>query len=303
MNYRRILLSFGVIWGMCAPVAVALASDTLTVEPSIVRLTMRPGEVWRGQVVVVNDSDSPINLAQSTASLLRAGEGGALELNEGITARIGTIASWLATSDGLISFQPRQRVPVDFAIQVPQNASPGSHKGVLIFSRAAMSPRTNAISTIAAVAVGVDLTIIGQPNHLMRLQSVSVDSWIHTKPPVSVSAMMMNSGNTMPVVTMRAEVGRVWGRTASFALAPEGDSRLVAPGTSATFRGRWDGVGTVPFGIFRTRIIAQDSLKEYEAIRYFILVPWQVIVGLCVALGIVILGRRVVIRIYRYSRG
>lgn len=291
MHRNSFIISILVLSGMLFLATAAYAVEGITLEPTLVHLTMKPGEIWRGTVSVSNDSDAAISLIPSTANLSRSSDDDTIELSEDIASRLGTLAAWLQPSVDRMTLGAREKRAIEFAIDVPENASPGAHKGLLVLTYAPPTSGENEISATVAVALGIDLVIVGQPNHHIQLQDTSVHPLVGTKAPVTVSGVVLNSGNTLPAVRMRAEVGRPWGEGVEIQLLPENGSTKIAPGTQTLYRGVWGGEGYLPFGLFKTRIIAQDSAGVYETSRYFILVPWQVLVGAVVAGFIIYFGR------------
>jgi len=288
-NISRILVVLSVL---LAGLPTALAAGGISLEPNIIRLTMRPGETWRGTVYVTNESGHAVSLEQTSVNVSRTTEGDTIEISEDLASRLGTLASWLSTDSGPLSEAPGQRSELTFSIHVPENAPPGVHRALLLLTPKSPTQEANALTTTAGVGLGVELTVVGQTSHHVRLGNVSVAPRIGTKPPVAVTGAVTNTGNTLPSVMVRAEIGRPWGPGVSVVLDPDNGSRKVAPGMQTLFRGAWNGRGFVPAGIFKTRIIAQDSSGTYEATRYFILVPWQAILGVLIAAVVVFAGRR-----------
>lgn len=292
MSRNRLTISAIVVLGLLYGAVTASAAEGITLEPTVLHLTMRPGEIWRGTVSVTNDSDVGISLTPSAANLSRSPDDDTIELSEDIASRLGTLAAWLRPPADRITLGARERRAIEFAIDVPEHASPGEHRGLLVLTYAPPTAGENEISATTAVALGIDLVIVGQPNHRVQLQDASVHPRIGAKVPVTVTAVVSNNGNTLPAVRVRAEVGRPWGEGIELPLSPENGSTKVAPGTQSSYRGAWLGGNFLPVGIFKTRIIAQDSSGVYETSRYFILVPWQVIVGAAMAGLIIYFGRR-----------
>lgn len=272
-----------------APV-VAHAAGGITLEPAVMQLTMKPGESWRGLVSVTNGLSEAVVLMPSAANLGPDG-GDTLIRAESITERLGTLATWVRPSFEKLLLAPGARETFEVVIAVPLNASPGSHRGLLILTRAQERPGENALSATAGIALGLDLTVVGQPNHRLMMRDVAVAPRVGTKPPILLGATLGNTGNTLPRVSVHASVGRLWGTPQVIELQPENGSDKVAPGSQTLFRGEWSGEGFIPAGVFRARITAQDSSGLYEETRYFTLIPWQVIAGLLAAFVVVFSGR------------
>lgn len=281
---RRLALIFSLaVFCVLMSVSSAVAAEGLTVDPAVVRLTMKPGEMWRGTVTVINEKNHAVTLRFTPANLSRETNSDTLELTEDITARLGTLASWAHTAIDSLTLPAGQRSVLDFVIQVPNNAPPGSHRGIIAMVPTPTGPQSNALSVTAAVALGIDLTVVGQPNHHLALRDMVVGPRIGMKPPVSVLATLANTGNTLPRVSVQARVGRPWGDTVLVTLTSENGTNVIAPGSQSLWKGAWEGDGFFPIGLFKARIIAEDSSGTYEATRYFILVPWPVLVGLLLA--------------------
>jgi len=292
MNTRSTVITTVLLSCALAGGLPAHAAGGITLDPSVIRLTMKPGEIWRGSVRVSDSMSDPVTLVPSTANISRSTESDVVDLAGDITTRLGTLAAWVHPAPGSLIVPAGGSAALEFVIQVPENASPGSHKGLLVLTVAPSRPQDNALAATTAIALGIDLTVVGQPNHHIALSDVSVGPWLGSKPPIQVRATLVNTGNTLPVEEMQATISNLWGSFTAVAMSPENGSAMIAPGTQTLFGGTWDGTGLVPAGIFKLRVTAHDSAGDYEASRYFILVPWQLLLGILLAAAVIALGRR-----------
>jgi hypothetical protein len=215
--YVRNLLYFfclcAAVWS--APFLLsAQSSVSITVAPTLIELNMKPGEVWRSNLKVVNTNPFPLTIATTPAHFTPAGERGQGSLvpeNE-VPDDEPLLVNWVTIESPEVRIAPGQSVQIPFIINAPADAVAGSHYAALQVST--VPPQTvqqvglqtsQVISSLLFVRIAGDITEAGQ------IRSFSTTHSWGTEPHTDISLRFENTGNVHVRPVGEILIRNVWG--------------------------------------------------------------------------------------------
>ncbi len=293
------------------------ASASITVGPTIKIFTEKegaaPGAVLKGKLVVTNGNDALQFIQVSVADVYYDEhnipvviEGGA-EVPNKVSLR-----TWikLGIPEGPLSFNPNETKDIPYEIQIPEDATPGSHMGA-VYALGIADPRDKngeALTVRTRMGAGVLVEI---PGDIVKsgevvdfdvgigegdARSASLDPQrFFGFPPVNFDATYKNTGNTFYQPNMRLEVLNWLGQKADGFVS---SGLRVFPNNTLHFTGEMTRGSWLWFGPYKAVLHAQDGdgnlLPDREVTFWF--VPWLLILLTIAVVVVLFVG----IKKYRY---
>jgi len=122
----------------CLSVMLLLAkpASAVTISPILFDLSMDPGQVKQGVILVQNDTNQTQTYYASTQNFVGKGEEGQQEF---LTEKETTgLASWIKLESDSVTLDPGKSAEFKWVINLPKNAEPGGHYAAVFF---AMQPK------------------------------------------------------------------------------------------------------------------------------------------------------------------
>src|SRR4051812_29010594 len=145
------LKRFGILLGLTAfiginalPIATAATppantGQALEIAPPLVYLNVNPGQKTTAQILIRDVSNSPLNVTGQVNDFVATGETGTPKvILDNNTNDPYSMKAWVAPIPTL-QLVPKQIKTLTISINVPSNASPGGHYGVVRFTGTAPS--------------------------------------------------------------------------------------------------------------------------------------------------------------------
>ena len=257
------------IFSFLAPLAHAAGPIPVAITPTRIEFAAGPGQRLTGTIEFWNGTDDQLPVHLETADVAVQGEEGHAVVG-GEEDATNSLKAWITPAIPDLVVFPKQKIKLDFAIDIPANADPGSHWGALLVRTA---PVSSAGGAAVQVRVGTILLVdvYGEAKEKLTLESFSVPRFLEA-PPVTLVARFQNAGTVheKPVATI--EVRNVFGQVVATSILPE---RNVIPRTirriemkvgDGLWMGRYTALLRATYGSGTDEIVARAA---------FWVIPWR----------------------------
>jgi hypothetical protein len=151
------------------------SGQALEIAPPVINLTANPGQTIKTQIFLRDISSSSLIVTGEANDFVAAGEDGTPKVllkDEGNNPY--SLKAWIAPPAGL-SLVPREIKSLTVTINVPANASPGGHYGIIRFTGRAPSLQGTGVSLSASLGSLILLTVNGKVNENLSVKEFSVN--------------------------------------------------------------------------------------------------------------------------------
>jgi hypothetical protein len=278
-------LPLACLLGGCFAFLPHLASASplpVSIDTLYVNVTASPGEHLARSFKFWNGTDAFLPLHLQAADFAAQGEEGQI-LVDGEEAAANSLRTWVKPVIPDLYVAPKQEITLDFTIDVPTNADPGSHWGTLL---SVTSPQDtgSGVGVQARLGFIIYVRVLGEVKEQLTLESVSAPPFTEF-PPIALEARFRNEGTVHEAPQGTIEVRNMFGTLVATGTLPV---RNVLPGAirkidASVGDGLWLGRYTVLL-----RVKYGDAVQELSARRVIWVVPWRT-QGWKVLLGIGVL--------------
>jgi hypothetical protein len=317
MIFRRILTTLCLLAVLFIP-AVARAQNSggqgLEISPPLIDLKADPGQTKTIQIYVRNLTQQTLVVSGEVNDFVAAGEDGQPKflLEQGESSPY-SIKDWIKTVPK-VTLVPNERKTVNVVLDLPDNASPGGHYGVVRFTGTPPELEGTGVTLSASVGtlvlVNVSGNIVEQAN-LVEIyttkyckQEKESDPACPENPkkqsifeygPITIGVRLKNEGNVHFKPSGNIRVTNMFGReTASFKLNEQGSN--VLPGSVRKYEQTMQ--KKLLFGRYRVHadVVYGSNNTILSVSKTFWVIPYKLI---AVAVGAIAL---VIFLIRRYNR-
>jgi hypothetical protein len=221
-----------------------------------------------GSISFWNGTDTLLPVQVGAGDIAQQDEEGHAGIDEEGAAN--SLKSWVTPAIPDVNVAPKEKITLDFTIDVPVTADPGSHWGALLVTTA---PIEQADGTAVRARAGtiLILDVIGEAREKLALESMSAPEFLQ-EPPLAVEVRFRNEGTVHVKPRGVVEVRNMFGRVIASGALPE---RNVLPGTVRKISASvGDGVW---FGRYKVALSATygEGGDTLRAERVVWLVPWK----------------------------
>jgi hypothetical protein len=313
-------------------VFAANGGSTITTSPIAVDLSAAPGSTASTNLQVENNAPKAIGISVKLKEFKANGDNGQAQI---LTPPPGDASvSWVHFSRTSFVAQPGVWNNVTMTISLPKTAAFGYYYAVLFVPNVnvhASAQNTNTVKGANAVLVLLDAHTPNDNNSL-KVQSYQVDKSSYQYLPVSFSVKVRNTGNIFTVPEGDIYISRTEGGPAIDTLDINSGAGNVLPGTNRIFEAQWtDGFPVYQLKRVNGQIVSDKkgqpvqqlawNINKITKFRYgkyyahlvlvyndggrdipingevsFWVVPWLLLVGLLVFLGLVLVGLWTILR-------
>ncbi len=289
----------------------SLPGQALEIDPPLIELSGNPGQTITTQIEVRNISSGPVIVTNQINDFTAKGETGVPDIL--INSKTKDPYSILGYISPLPSFKlnPQQMRKVNIYINIPSNASPGGHYGVIRFTGtpSALTGKSG-VSLSASLGALVLLTVNGHIIERLNTHSFTVSSSGHgsssffQNDPFVFSEVFQNTGDEHVIPTGKITLKDMFGHTVIQMYINQNQGNVL-PGSMRKFTeqiNKLDVGNKRFFGRYTASYIVSygSPAKQLSGQLSFLVVPINLIVGWIVAL----IGGFFLIRwlIKRYNR-
>ncbi|MEO7617350.1 MAG: hypothetical protein ABIS59_00750 [Candidatus Saccharibacteria bacterium] len=275
--------------------ATAATGQGIELSPALAEISARPGQSVTTTIRLRNVTNVPFVVTPHADDFTAKGDNGEpMILPDGELAPTYSMSRWVQ-SPGDILLEPNVYKSIAVTINVPANAEPGGHYGVVRFSSdQSKGTEKSGVSISASVGSLILLTVSGKITQSLKYVSFvagsgSGPSKFFEKGPISFTQKVKNDGNVHEkihgqVVILNSKGKKVGG------VAVNDKGGNILPGSTRTFTESWKTKDL--FGHYTaTAHLAYANGKTLESpIVSFWIIPYKLIgygiLGLIVLLGL-----------------
>ncbi len=213
----------GILFTILSP-AFAATKDTsnngqaLEIAPPVIYLTADPGKTIKTQIYLRNVSKGDLIVSGTANDFVAAGEDGnpKLLLNSDENDPY-SLKDWVVPPASLL-LVPREIKTMNVSINVPKNASPGGHYGVIRFTATPPELQGTGVSLSASLGALILLTVNGDIHENLAVKELSVNhdghkGSIFESGPLNFVERFENTGNVHEQPTGQVVVKNMFGKT------------------------------------------------------------------------------------------
>jgi len=154
----------------------ALNGQALEIAPPVIYLTVNPGQSIKTQIFLRNISSGNLIVSGQANDFVASGEDGSpkLLLDTDDNNNPYSLKAWVTPPASLL-LVPREIKTMSITLNVPANASPGGHYGVIRFTATPPSLEGTGVSLSASLGALILLTVKGDIKDDLSLKSFSVN--------------------------------------------------------------------------------------------------------------------------------
>ncbi len=163
---------------------------SLNIDPSNIKLVVKPGETKSGEIIVQNTGSSQLQIKAYTEDWIYAPDGSKNFMKPG--SSVNSCSTWIKLNADKFELAPREERKVSFDIAVPKNAS-GGHVSVIFFESLISVKEGIAVSGRIGTIIYQDTE--GDIKRSGEIKGISV-AGSREGEPVIITISLLNKGNT-----------------------------------------------------------------------------------------------------------
>ncbi len=276
------------------------------IRPAIISERLDPGETRQFTVQLNNLSGTDQTYYLSRRDIMGVRDGGVpIFASEGSERTGYEISDWITLDRSEIFIPAGGTDAINFVLNIPESASPGSHFGSIIVSVEPPEIRTSGASIGYEVANIVSIRIAGDANDAARIREFSTSQYVYGKTEIDFSARIENEGNTLITPYGPLEIYNMFGKRVA-ALDFNDSQAGVYPKTAVsdglrTFESRWED-GGIGFGRYEAILALtygdEGSKSTMSSTVTFWILPMNIIGPAIAVLTTLLLLVYVFVRLY-----
>lgn len=280
---KRILAALTLVLVLIlSPIAAAQnQGQGLEISPPLKEISSDPGKTVETSLRVRNITKEPLEITAEVNDFVAAGEDGQpkLLLEDGEESPY-SIKSWITTISS-VTLQPQEQQKITLTMNVPQNASPGGHYGVVRFSGTPPGLDGSGVSLSASIGALVLVNISGDVQENAQIAELYAQQngqkrSLFEYGPLVITERIENTGNVhfKPSGTVRV-TNMVGKDVASFNLNEQGGN--VLPGSIRRFEQNLD--KKLLFGRYKIQadVVYGSDNQIISASSTFWVIPYKLI--------------------------
>jgi hypothetical protein len=213
------VLGASVLPGVVAEAAAAPtpAGQALVIAPPLIYLKVDPGQTKTAQIKIRDVSDQALTVTNEVNDFVAEGESGTPKvlLNESAPDPY-SLKNWVTPLPQL-QLQPHQIKVLTVTFNIPKNASPGGHYGVIRFTGGAPSLSGSGVGLSASIGSLVLLTVSGNIKESLSVKTFDVSKngkagSLFQSAPLVFTERINNTGNIHEQPTGLVTIKDMFGR-------------------------------------------------------------------------------------------
>jgi len=253
----------------------AQTSQSVTITPPHIKLTLNPGEIAEGKLSIINNSSSELSFKVSTFDFIVTDNKGTPQiLPPGtITNNRYSASNWIAAAPDTFTVKPHERFNFNYYAKVPKNAAPGGHYAAIVYQPVNDS---NVVGSGASIQTQMaTLVYFSVPGDIKESAIVKLFKTLSFQEygPISIETEIKNQGDLHINPTGRILVSDLFGRTIE---NQDLEERNIFPEASLLYNSSFG--QKVMFGRFKADLYAKygkNNNLPLLATVYFWIFPWK----------------------------
>lgn len=194
------------------------AGQALEIAPPIVNLTVNPGQTVQTSIYLRDIAKTNLIVTGQANDFVASGEDGTPKLLlDGDTSSPYSMKGWVAPLPGL-NLIPQEIKAMTVTLNVPRDASPGGHYGVIRFTATPPDLQGTGVSLSASLGALMLITVTGNIHEALSVAEFSANQnehtgWFFETPPINLVERLKNDGNIHEEPTGQIIIKDMLGRT------------------------------------------------------------------------------------------
>lgn len=292
-------LSFFIAFAVGAAPVLAQNTAGLQLKPAVVEDNVGPGEFHNYSITATNLTNADVTYYLSVQDIKGVDDQGRPVFAANGEKTGFELSSWISLPQSQVTIPAGGARTINFSVQVPANASPGSHFASVFLSDKPDEQQTTGAAVGFSVGSIVSLQIAGDIHESAQLIEFSTGKLVYGNADIDFNSKVQNIGNVLVQPNGVIEVTDMFGKkvadiTVNDALAS------VFPSSSRTFAAQWQQSG---FAFGRYEAVASlaygtEARKTIYGTTSFWILPLVPIATVLGILLVVILGAYALMRAY-----
>ncbi len=270
-------------------------------RPATIEEVGNPGESKTYQVEVTNLSSANQTYYLFTKDIVSVSDGGTpifADEDQEITGF--ELTQWVTLDKQEINLNPGQSGLVEITIDLPENATPGSHFGAMFVSLNPPRMRTSGAAVGYEVANIISIRVAGDAFENAQIRSFSTDNYLHSESKVDFRARIENKGTVLVRPTGPLEIYNMFGKRVAIVTFNESKAG-VFPFTTREFTMHWEDEGP-GFGRYQAVLSLlygdQGRQATISSTLSFWILPMSIIGPALIILAVLLISSYIAVRLY-----
>lgn len=305
---RQIIFSFFVLLflasGLFVPPVTRAAEANgqgITVSPVLVELNAEPGKKYTIDISVTNVTAGDLILSSEANDFTAKDDTGTPDILLDEDNGTYSMRKWIEKPER-VRLKSKETKVVKAFVNVPANAEPGGHYGVVRFSGIAPELDGTGVALSASVGTLILTRVAGDIKESAKIENFYFEqsgneSWWFEQTPVQAVERITNNGSVHVKPSGTLELKDVFGRSAA-KLPVNQEGRNILPGSTRRFDQTLE--TTWLFGPYKARLElaygTQGQVLQSETTVWFI--PWRLILATLLVTVIIFFGLRWLLKRY-----
>lgn len=280
-----------VFFGYKSVMAALPGDEGLTLSPPLKELNLNPGDSSVQTLKLTNPTGKLVELYPKVMDFSAKGETGEPGFSD--PAEDGgkySLAKWITLSQSKIALTPEQVVEYKYIINVPQDAEPGGHYGVVFFATEppALEQDQSKVALSSMVGGLVMVKVPGDVAEKAAIEEFSTDKIFYIFNKVKLTTRVKNLGNVHIKPIGDIKVKSLFGRTVDI-LVFNPQKGNVLPESTRKFENDWQSK-KILIGPYKTQLEVNYGEQKVAlgAVTTIWIFPWWLLVILAVIMIAVI---------------
>ncbi len=259
--------------------------QALEIAPPLITLTANPGQAVKAQIKLRDIASGKLLVTNQINDFVANGEDGTPKiLTTNDDNNPYSLRGWIVPLPSFL-ISPKQIQTLTLIINVPKNASPGGHYGVIRFTGTAPELQGSGVSLSASIGALVLLTVNGKLTHNLSVADFTVGKdgkvgHLFESGPLDFTVRLKNSGNIQELPTGHIVVSDTFGKIVA-GVNINVPPRNILPGSIRKFSGALDSsvIGNRHlFGHYHAKLTLTYSNKQTASAELaFWVIPYRLI--------------------------
>lgn len=272
----------------------------ISISPALIEETLDPGFSKQYNFTLRNLESSERTFYLSTRNIADVRPGGVPVFAQNDEETGMELADWIDLPVTEVTLEGGGSQKLSFNMNVPENASPGSHFGGVFVSVDPPELERSGAAVGYQVANIISIRVSGDVNETASIRQFSTDKFLYGSQNVEFSIRIENSGNVLVRPSGPLEIKNMLGQTVDTLIFNETQSS-VFPGRTRDFNITWEG-NSLGFGRYEAILSPvygdQGAKKTISSTVTFWILPMSVIGPALGILGTILFVTFIGVRIY-----
>lgn len=283
------------------------SGQAIEIAPPVITLSANPGDVVKTQISLRDISTVNLVVNNEINDFTAAGEDGTPKIYlEADETSPFSLKGWINPIPA-VTLTPRQIKSVNVSINVPKNASPGGHYGVIRFTASAPSLNGNGVALSTSLGSLVLINVSGNVKESLAVEEMSINKngkkgTFFESAPLNFVQRIKNTGNTHLQPTGQVEIKDMFGKKVA-AVNVNSPPRNVLPSSIRKFEEPLDKtvIGNKRlFGRYTAtmKLTYGNDKKELTAKMSFWVIPYKLVAIVIGSIIVLFFGLRFALKRY-----